>query len=84
MTQGIFIITALCWGYLAAFFAMRFARRRRAESLVIAAACLGWPLLMARELHYLARFPTTVFISAGLVFGLLGVLVVFHFGSQRP
>jgi hypothetical protein len=83
MIHAIFAVIACCWGYMAVFFGVRFYRRRMPQSLVLAVACLSPVVHVARELHYLARLPTTFFLASALTFGLLGVGIIHHYSAQR-
>jgi hypothetical protein len=78
-----FFWVALFWVALAAYYAWRYRLRRKNQSLAIAAGMLGWPVMVARELHWLARVPTAVLVGAALTIGAWGVYVVFRWESQR-
>lgn len=84
MNHLLFGFIAVCWAWLSIHSAMRFVRRRRPESLVIAVGFIGWPVLAMRELHRLDRLPTTALLAAAAACGLLGVLITYHYGGQRP
>lgn len=83
MISVLFACIALEWGLLAAYFAYRFATRRKPQSVIIALACLGWPVAVARELGWLRRLYTTPLIAFAFVAGLVGVLIVWHWESQH-
>lgn len=84
MIAFVFSLIALSWGALAFYFAWRWFLRRRPVSVVIAAACLSPVVHVARELKWLPRLPTSLFLATALSIGLLGVLVVWHHESQQP
>lgn len=83
MTHLIFFATLFFWLGLAAYFAWRFWLRRKPQSAVIASACTGWPVALARELYGLPRWATTPLICAAFVLGLLGFIIVFHYETHR-
>ena len=83
MITIIFAIVAICWCGLAQYFVWRFLLRKKPQSLVIALACCGWPIMVARELRWYPRFLTTPFIALALVGGILGVLIVWHWEMQQ-
>ncbi len=84
---------ALSWGLLSALSLWKFcrgrlnpmtgARFRRPESLLIAFAFAVPPYWVARELAWVARAPTTVVLAATATAGMFGLLVAYHYRSQR-
>jgi hypothetical protein len=84
MISIIFAVVALTWGLLAAFFVWRYMLRRRPQSIVVALACLGWPVMVARELRWYPRALTTPLLALAVAGGILGVLIIAKWESQRP
>lgn len=83
MTVLIFSAVAISWGLVCAYFVWGFILRRMPQSLCIALACVYPVLLVMRELKWLPRFPTTVWIAAALSGGFLFILVILNFETQR-
>jgi hypothetical protein len=79
----LFGVVAFCWMGLCAYFVWRYVLRRKPQSLVIALACCGWPVMVARELRWYPRALTVPFIALAVVGGLVGVLIVWHWETQR-
>jgi presenilin-like A22 family membrane protease len=84
MISLIFAVVAVCWGALSAYFVWRFVLRRKPQSAVIALACLGWPVMVARELRWYPRALTTPLLGLAVIGGLVGVAIVWQWESQRP
>lgn len=74
---------ALAWGLLSAYYAWRFVLRRKPQSIHIALSMLAWPWLVGRELNWIPRAPTTVFLAAAVSVGVLGLVVVYRYESPR-
>lgn len=83
MMTAILFTIFFTWGALCLYFARRYLQRRKPQSAIIAFAMLGWPIAIARELHWLARTPTIPFIALALTGGVLGFLVVAVAEAQR-
>lgn len=79
-----FAFIALLWGSLSLYFAWRWFLRRRPQSIVIALAMLSPVVHVARELHWLPRLPTSIFLASAVSIGVLGVVVVLHHEVPRP
>lgn len=78
-----FAIVATSWGALSLYFVWRYLLRQKPQSAVIALACLGWPVMVARELRWYPRALTTPLIALAVAGGILGVVIVWHWESQR-
>lgn len=79
-----FAVIAICWGSLSLYFLWRLVLRRMMQSLIIAFACAAPVVLVARELKWMPRPPTSVFLAAVLVLGVLGVFIILRAEAAQP
>lgn len=62
---------------------LAYRRYRHPASLICANLALGWCVALAREMQWLPRPVTSVFIAAAIPMGLLGLLIVLNARRQR-
>ena len=84
MLHAFFWIIVSLWTFQCLYFLRRYVMHRRLPSLVIAIACTGFPVALARELRILPRDITTLLISCGFTAGLFVAVAVLAYEMQQP
>lgn len=78
-----FTASASLWASLSLYWTWRYVLRKKRQSIVIALAMLSPVVHVARELKWLPRWPTSLFLMAALTIGIFGVVVVLHHELRR-